>query len=58
MDGYENDPVLYIRSLQSTGWMAVLYTNGSFTQMKASQQDFNRALNDGKRLVRAFAQNE
>jgi len=55
LKGYSNDPVLYIKKLKSGGWVSSLYTNKSPGHIKASQEDFNRALADGKRLIRAFA---
>lgn len=55
-NGYENNPVLYIRPLRGDKWMTMLYTNGSFTNMKANMGGFDRSLEDGKRMLRGFAQ--
>lgn len=56
IDGYGNDPTLFIRRIGEQQWVSVIHTYGSFTTMKASNSDFSRALNDGKRLIDQFAQ--
>jgi hypothetical protein len=55
-EGYSNDPVLHLTKINEEQWVSRLETNGSFSQMKASMDDFDRALRDGKRLLKAFAQ--
>jgi len=52
---YSNRPVLYIRSISGDTWITRIETNGSPTTMKANTSGFDRSLEDGKRLMDAFA---